>query len=76
MDTLKGFCCRALFSALSGAQLCASKIHSDIKKGEQPFPTANSMSLKVSKSLCGLDKKKSFSYLEARLVEEKMHLRL
>ena len=49
--------CLALFSAFSGAQVCDSRIHLDIKFGEQPFPKQNSISLKVSRSPIGLRQK-------------------
>ena len=49
--------CLALFSAFSGSQVCDSRIHLEIKIGEQPLPKQNSISLNVSQSLIGFRQK-------------------
>ena len=49
--------CLALFSAFSGSQVCDSRIHLEIKIGEQPLPKQNSIILKVSRSPIGFRQK-------------------
>ena len=49
--------CLALFLAFSGAQVCESRIHLEIKFGEQSFPKKNSISLNVSRSPIGFRQK-------------------
>ena len=67
--------CLALFSAFSDGQVCESRIHLEIKFGEQPFPKQNSISLNVSRSPIGF-RLKAIRRSSGQLSVERKRLRL